>query len=213
MINSWRCQHNGFNSQHREGVGAREAEVVPVDVLPRCSTGLWALPAPATRTPGPLAAATILKTNGKLGFFILKIAFQVTSGDWGCLDVLSRDNVNLPRKYLGSLYSLGKNLCITVKWDQSSATHILLFLIKKNKVTVWKQTQAENNSASEARSQTQALSSSCGQAQSKAGLALALGKDELGGIQKSWLPAVLLGRTTVTVTGTNLHIIFFSLIY
>lgn len=229
IINSWRSQHSSFNSQNgdRECEAAREAEVVPVDVLLRCSTWLWALPAPATSTPGRLADATILKTNGKLGFFIIEHAFQsnsVTPGDWGCLAVLSRDNgswnvcsnrsVNLPRKYLGSLYSLGKNLCFAAKQDQSSVTHILFFfLIKKNKVTVWKQTQAENNSASGAKSQTQTLSSSCGQAQSKAGPALALGKDELGGIQKCWFPTVLLGRTTVTATGTHFYIILFTLIY
>lgn len=94
-----------------------------------------------------------------------------------------------------------------------SHAYFICFLTKKNKVTVWKQTQAANNSASGAKSQIQALSSSCGQAQSKAGPALALGKDELGGIQKCWFPTVLLGRTTVTVTATNLYIILLPLIY
>lgn len=110
--------------------------------------------------------------------------FRVTQLPLGTGGVLSRDNgssVNLPRKCLGSLYSLGKNLRVTGKRDQSSATRILLFLIKKNKVTDWKQTQAENNSASGAKSQTQAWAA----AVAKHGAKQALGKDELGEIQIS----------------------------
>lgn len=208
-----------FPAQGRECEAGREAEVVPVDVLPRCSTWLWALPVPATRTPGPLADATILKTNGKSGFFTIEHTFQSnsdTSGDWDCLGVLSRDNgssVNLPRKYLGPLLFREKSLGRCQERSKLSHACFIFSLIKKNKVAVWKQTQSENNSASGAKSQTQALSSSCGQAQSKAGPALALGKDKLGGIQKCWFPTVLLGRTTVTVPGTNLYIILFPLIY
>lgn len=80
-------------------------------------------------------------------------AFQsslVIPVDWVCVDIVRGDNdswkvcyyksINLPRKYLGSLYSSWKNLSFTVKWDQSSAMHIVFFKINKNKVTVWKQT-------------------------------------------------------------------------
>lgn len=84
--------------------GGRGSRAVPVDVLPRCSTGLWALPVPAPRTPGPLAAATILKTNGKLRIFIINQAVQsnsVTSGDWGCAQQGQWQHWKPPKKISG----------------------------------------------------------------------------------------------------------------